>query len=61
MNEICYILFHFVFKTQCAFYASNTSQSKLATFQGLNRYTWLVATVLDEASLTDLLVQLKKS
>lgn len=61
MNELFYILFHTVFKTQCAFYADNTSPSKLATCQGLNRCVWFMATVLDGAALIDLLAQLKKS
>lgn len=61
MSEIFYILFHIAFKTQCAFYAYSTSQSRLATFQVLNRCTWLVVTMIDKAALTDLLLQPKKS
>lgn len=61
MNELFYILSHTVFKTQSAFYAYHTSQSKLATCQGLNRCMWFMATVLDGAALIDLLVQLMKS
>ena len=46
-----------VFKIWSAFYAYSTSGLRLATFQGLSRHRWLVATMLDRASLTDLLVK----
>lgn len=62
MNEIPYILFFFfhpVCKTQGAFLLTACLYPDWH-ISSADRHTWLIATVLDGAALTDLLVQPKK-